>query len=40
MEAGVKITGVPATAVPLFKAPYGTTLDIWLCKVTVQGVTA
>jgi len=31
---------VPATAVPLFKAPYGTTLDIWLCKVTVQGVTA
>jgi hypothetical protein len=38
MEAGVKITGVPATAVPVFKAPYGTTLDIWLCKVTVQGV--
>jgi hypothetical protein len=38
MEAGVKITGVPATAVPMFKAPYGTTLDIWLCKVTVQGV--
>lgn len=36
MEAGVKITGVPAIAVPLFKAPYGTTLDIWLCKVTVQ----
>ncbi len=38
MEAGVKITGVPATAVPLFKAPYGTTLDIWLCKVVVQEV--
>jgi hypothetical protein len=40
MEAGVKITGVPATAVPMLKAPYGTTLDIWLCKVTVQGVPA
>lgn len=40
MEAGVKITGVPATAVPLFKAPYGTTVDIWLCKMTVQGVPA
>ncbi len=40
MEAGVKITGVPAAAVPMFKAPYGTTLDIWLCKVTVQGVLA
>lgn len=40
MEAGVKITGVPATAVPMFKAPYGTTLDIWLCKLTVQGVSA
>ncbi len=40
MEAGVKITGVPATAVPIFKAPYGTTLDIWLCKVNVQGVSA
>ncbi len=40
MEAGVKITGVPATAVPMFKAPYGTTMDIWLCKVTVQGVSA
>ncbi len=39
MEAGVKITGVPATAVPIFKAPYGTTLDIWLCKVTVQEAT-
>jgi len=38
MEAGAKIVGVPATAVPMFKAPYGTTLDIWLCKVTVQGV--
>ncbi|HIH76787.1 MAG TPA: lamin tail domain-containing protein [Methanomassiliicoccales archaeon] len=38
MEAGVEITDVPATAVPMFKAPYGTTLDIWLCKVTVQGV--
>lgn len=37
MEAGVKITGVPATAVPALKAPYGTTLDIWLCKVTVHG---
>ncbi len=40
MEAGVRITGVPATAVPMFKAPYGTTLDIWLCKVTVQGMSA
>ena len=40
MEAGVKITGVPATAVPILKAPYGTTLDIWLCKVNVQGVSA
>jgi hypothetical protein len=38
MEAGVKITGVPATAVPIFKAPYGTTVDIWLCKITVQEV--
>ncbi|NLX48068.1 MAG: hypothetical protein GXY70_07885 [Euryarchaeota archaeon] len=36
MEAGAKISGVPSTAVPMFKAPSGTTLDIWLCKVTVQ----
>lgn len=36
MEAGAKVSGIPASAAPVLSRPYGTLLDVWLCKVTVQ----
>ena len=36
VEAGAKVSGVPAAAVPALKVPMGTMADIWLCKATVQ----